>query len=255
VTSWTIERVEEVESTNRSLKAAARSGAVDRTVLLAAAQSAGRGRSDHGWTSPLGGLYASVLLRETPRPLLPLLAFVAGEAVMRSLSSLRFSVGAWLKWPNDVLIAPPGESDPVGKAGGILVESVSSGAHVSYAVIGLGLNLLTEADDLPGDLDPPAVSFRSFQEEVPDPEFFLQVFLGHLGDVLMQYAAAPAALVQAVEKRLAWRGRQVTVDHLTEGRLSGTLWGLTPEGNLRLDTAGGERILEAWNVEGLRLAS
>lgn len=254
MTSWTLEHHGRIKSTNDLLKERARLGAADRTVLVATEQSEGHGRGGHDWTSPPGGLYASVLLREVPGPLAPLLAFAAGEAVMRTLSSLRIDTPVWLKWPNDILIAPPGTSGPVGKAGGILVESVSSGERLAYAVVGLGLNLHTEAEDLPADLDPPAVAFTSFQAQVPERSLFLDVFLGHLDEVLHQFAVAPNRLVQAVERRLAWRGEKVALVHASEGALTGILWGLQPSGALRLDTATGEQTLDAWDVRDLRPA-
>ena len=54
----------QVESTNASLSRLARSGAPEGTVVLAEAQTAGRGRLGQPWFSPPGvNLYCSIVLR------------------------------------------------------------------------------------------------------------------------------------------------------------------------------------------------
>ena len=101
-------------STNADALAAARLGAPHGSVYFADEQTAGRGRSDHGWHSAAGeGLYVSVLLRpQIPAmrlPLLPLAAGLAAADAIRAVSGL----AADLRWPNDLLVGPR-------KAGGIL---------------------------------------------------------------------------------------------------------------------------------------
>jgi BirA family transcriptional regulator, biotin operon repressor / biotin---[acetyl-CoA-carboxylase] ligase len=122
-------------STNSDALAAARRGAPHGSVFFADEQTAGRGRGDHGWHSAGGeGLYVSVLLR--PRvtavrlPLIPLAAGLAAAEAINAAASLTVD----LRWPNDLLIGPR-------KTGGILVEAHSEGSSVSYAVVGIGLNV------------------------------------------------------------------------------------------------------------------
>jgi BirA family biotin operon repressor/biotin-[acetyl-CoA-carboxylase] ligase len=122
-------------STNSDALAAARNGAPHGSVYFADEQIAGRGRGDHGWDSAAGeGLYVSVLLR--PRvaaarlPLIPLAAGLAAAAAIGAVSALKVD----LRWPNDLLIGPR-------KTGGILVEAHSEGSSVSYAVVGIGINV------------------------------------------------------------------------------------------------------------------
>jgi BirA family biotin operon repressor/biotin-[acetyl-CoA-carboxylase] ligase len=47
-----------------------------------------------------------------------------------------------LKWPNDILLEGK-------KAGGILIETGLSGDQVDYAVVGIGLNVNLDADQIP----------------------------------------------------------------------------------------------------------
>jgi BirA family biotin operon repressor/biotin-[acetyl-CoA-carboxylase] ligase len=135
-------------STNADLLAAAGAGAPDRTVLVAEQQDAGRGRLDRRWTSPPGaGLTFSVLLRASDVPLarwgwLPLLA---GLSLVRTIRELT-SVHAALKWPNDLLLGPP---DAPKKGAGLLAEVAANGASGPAVVLGVGLNVRTEPDELP----------------------------------------------------------------------------------------------------------
>ena len=122
-------------STNSDALAGARSGAPHGSVYFADEQIAGRGRGDHGWHSAAGeGLYVSVLLR--PRiaaarlPLIPLVAGLAAAEAIGATAKLTVD----LRWPNDLLIGPR-------KTGGILVEAHSEGSSVSYAVVGIGINV------------------------------------------------------------------------------------------------------------------
>src|SRR5207248_3097660 len=91
-------------STNADLLDRAAGGAPEGSVLVAEAQTAGRGRMGRGWLSPPGAaLMFSVLLRPAAVPpgrrgWIPLLA---GMAVVSAVAVT--GLDARLKWPNDVL--------------------------------------------------------------------------------------------------------------------------------------------------------
>jgi BirA family biotin operon repressor/biotin-[acetyl-CoA-carboxylase] ligase len=131
--------VAETASTHDDLLAAARRGAAEGTVLVAEAQSAGRGRMGRIWVSPpRAGLTFSVLLRPAAVPIarrgwLPLLAGVAVAAALRGQAG----VDARLKWPNDVNVDGA-------KLAGILAEQAGDAI-----VVGAGINVSTTRDELP----------------------------------------------------------------------------------------------------------
>ena len=138
---WTeIRVVAETGSTNDDVAALARAGAPAGLVLVAEAQTAGRGRLDRTWTAPArSGLTFSVLLRPASIATdrwgwLPLLTGIAVATAVREVAG----IDAVLKWPNDVLVG--GE-----KLAGILVQRVEPDA----AVIGIGLNVTATTDQLP----------------------------------------------------------------------------------------------------------
>lgn len=125
-------------STNADLLAEARTGAGEGLVLVAEAQTAGRGRMGRRWISPPGrALTFSVLLRPAVQAGLlgwvPLLAGVAVASALRQTAG----VDTRLKWPNDVL------ADGA-KIAGILAERWGSAI-----VVGTGINVLQQRGELP----------------------------------------------------------------------------------------------------------
>jgi BirA family transcriptional regulator, biotin operon repressor / biotin---[acetyl-CoA-carboxylase] ligase len=137
-------------STNTDALATARAGAPHGSVFFTDEQTAGRGRGGHDWQSAAGqGLYVSVVLRPSitaqDMPLIPLVAGLAaaqaiGIAAVREVD---------LRWPNDLLIGDR-------KAGGILVESKTESGALSFAVVGIGINVHQRSFD--PDLSTPATS-------------------------------------------------------------------------------------------------
>jgi BirA family transcriptional regulator, biotin operon repressor / biotin---[acetyl-CoA-carboxylase] ligase len=130
--------VEETGSTNADLLSQARSGAGEGLVLVAEAQTSGRGRMGRRWISPpRRALTFSVLLRPTvPAGLLGWVPLLAGVAVASALQRTA-GVDARLKWPNDVLVDGA-------KIAGILAERWGNAI-----VIGTGINVLQQRGELP----------------------------------------------------------------------------------------------------------
>lgn len=114
----------------------------DFSVLTAAFQNAGKGRSGRSWLAPANSsLFVSVLLKPQGIPVskfswLPLLA---GLAMTNAVNAILPSQAATLKWPNDVLIGDE-------KISGVLSELVGD---LSGVVIGAGLNVSQAQSELP----------------------------------------------------------------------------------------------------------
>lgn len=142
-----IEVVDRLPGTNVALRSRADAGAREGLVLIAQAQSAGRGRGGHSFYSPPGGLYMSILLRPEigARQAVGLTA-MAAVAAARAAERL-CGVPITIKWVNDLW--KNGK-----KVCGILTEAaldLESGM-LDYAVLGLGFNVAAPADGWPEDL-------------------------------------------------------------------------------------------------------
>lgn len=123
----------ESPSTNDEAKRLARLGSPEGALVVAGAQTGGRGRFGREWESPPGGVYASFVLRPAlpPAAIAPLSPVIALGAA-RGLRALGVPVG--LKWPNDLLLEGR-------KLGGILLEMSAEADRVEWLVAGIGINM------------------------------------------------------------------------------------------------------------------
>ena len=212
----------EVGSTNDVAAALAASGAADGTTVLAGRQTAGRGRRGRVWHSPPGtGLYLSTLLRGPQSPLLTLLAGVAAAEAVRA----EVGLAADLKWPNDVVLAPPGgvRASRIRKVAGILTERLQADAGEG-AVLGIGLNV--RRGGYPPELEGQAVALEEAAGRAVDRGPLLAGVLAGLrrwGEVVA--AGGSARLLErwrrlspsASGARVSWDGPRARRDGRTAG--------------------------------------
>lgn len=140
----------QLDSTNRLAKELAAEGKPAGTVVLAASQSAGRGQYGRAFTSPVGGLYFSLILEPVlPPERLPLATLATGIAC-RNVLHQGFQLHPEIKWPNDVYLGGK-------KIAGILCETVlmpQFAASTAKVVIGVGMNVNTVRMDYPEEIQP-----------------------------------------------------------------------------------------------------
>lgn len=130
-------------STNTAARQLALDGAPHGTLVVAGAQTAGRGRLGRSFESPAGkGLYMTVLLR--PQLSAAQAQAVTGSAAVAVCRAVQARCGLELsiKWVNDLFYRGK-------KVCGILTEAAAdleTGA-VEYLAVGIGLNLTASAAD------------------------------------------------------------------------------------------------------------
>ena len=231
-------------STNDWLKARARQGAPEWSVVIADAQTAGRGRHGHAWESAPGNLHLSVLVRPQGDAAtwgrLPLLA---GLAVAEAIAGL--GVEPALKWPNDVQVADR-------KVAGVLVESTSAGGALESAVIGVGINVAS----VPAGLDAEARTHAACLAEMMTAPDLPEIAAAVLARMRVWYhrlaADGSGDMIAAWRARaLPWWGRHVEAkagDDVLRGRAidvdeSGALVLLRDDGTTFLVHAGEVREL------------
>lgn len=226
---------ESTASTNLVARGLARAGAADGTVVIADAQTAGRGRLGRQWFSPPGtNLYLSGVLRPGISPgVAPQLSLVAGCAVVAAIEGMT-GVRAALKWPNDVLIEGR-------KVAGILTEMDSEADRVAFVIVGIGVNLNVTMRELRGPVGETATSLAT----VTRRRIARAAFAGRLLDELERryrrfLAAGFGALRSEWESYSALTGREVTVAG-PDGERRGRVLGVDDDGALRLG-GGGETV-------------
>jgi len=219
-------------STNDTAKALGFRGAPEGSLVVAEAQSAGRGRLGRDWLSPPGvGIYASLLLRPPLPPTdLPRITLTAAVSVIRALSRAT-GVSAGIKWPNDLMV---GEK----KAGGILTEMETESDQIRYLVVGLGLNVNNA--DFPPELATVATSLwretgRAFLRAP-----IVRAWLEEFEDLYQRFLAQEfSKILEEWKQHTVTLGKWVTVRQGLQ-ELEGLALEVAPDGALLLKTAAGE---------------
>jgi BirA family biotin operon repressor/biotin-[acetyl-CoA-carboxylase] ligase len=220
-------------------------------VVVTDRQTRGRGRLDRTWLSEPGkDLTFSVLLRPSLAPaqaqLMSLAAGLAVAEVLEGRLGLRGTVG--LKWPNDVLLDGR-------KVCGVLVEGSLDADRLHWVVVGVGLNVNSQASRWPGNAEsakaqewkgrPRPVSLAEYLGRPLERAPLLAGLLAGLGERCAKLGTPPAT---AEALLAAWRERDVLLGQAVEVATSrgeavllGTAVGLGPEGQLLVRETGGKR--------------
>ncbi|MRS12794.1 MAG: biotin--[acetyl-CoA-carboxylase] ligase [Actinobacteria bacterium] len=224
----------EVTSTNDDAKRLARARAPEGVSVVAARQTAGRGRLGRVWESPAGGAYVSCVLRPAiaPAEAAPL-SLVVAAGVARGLRAA--GVDAGIKWPNDLMLDDR-------KLGGILLEMSAEADRVEWVVVGCGINV----GAAPG---PDGAFVREAVSGARVAEIAAAVLDGIAAGYreFLQDGFGPARVEVLARDTLA--GRPVTVrDAAGVIVAEGVAAGVSDSGELLLDGAGGQFRVAAGEV-------
>jgi BirA family biotin operon repressor/biotin-[acetyl-CoA-carboxylase] ligase len=239
---WTVHHFPLLPSTMDEAARLRASGAGARTVVVADAQSAGRGREGRAFSSPEGGLYASLLVAaeagDLPGPLVAASALAVAEGLEQAAG-----VVCTLKWPNDVWIGGK-------KVAGLLLE----GAAGTLVSVGVGVNVLGVPRDLPEDLRRTLTSLDVEARRPVAREQVLVAILARLDRRLadLRSSAARASVAEDWSRRLALKGERVSWTEAGR-RHTGRLLGADLESGLDvLDDVSGRRRLRGEHVQDVR---
>jgi BirA family biotin operon repressor/biotin-[acetyl-CoA-carboxylase] ligase len=206
----------EVSSTMDVAHAAAARGAPAGTVVLADAQTAGRGRGGRRWASQAGGgIWLTLVERPTDPSAIEVLSLRLGLGAAAAVEPFA-EESVRLKWPNDLYL---GER----KLAGVLVEARWRDGRPEWVAIGFGMNVLAP-DDMPQ-----AAHLRAGVRRAD--------VLAGLVPALRSAAAARGPLTAAELRAFAERDR--ALGRRVIAPLAGRVVGLTPAGELRVEAADG----------------
>jgi len=212
-----------IDSTNSEAKRTALSHgsqcSFEPTLLIAKAQTLGRGRMGRRFVSDLGGIYMSlVYVTENPLSDAVSITTAAAAVVAEAIESV---VGApmKIKWVNDIY-------NDRGKVAGILAETVSVG-ECTAVIVGIGIN--SGASDFPEEIQ----SIASSIGELDGKEGLL---IAKIADGLLSCAQNPRdrSYMTAYRERFMLAGK--TVDLIIGGERmgSGRVVGVDDNGGLLL---------------------
>lgn len=229
----------EIGSTNDRAAELAEAGAPEGTSVVAASQTAGRGRFGRTWFSPPGaGLYVSVVVRQ--RRAASLLTLAGGVALAEGISTAT-GLRVEIKWPNDIVVE--GGLGRRRKLAGILAEASTGVEGLQYVVLGFGINMGPAAY-------PPEISDRATSLELElgrpvDRGLVLSECLAALAEQVgrLSLGESQSLLDQWLSLSPSAQGSTVEWD-TPEGPKKGRTGGIDPDGALLVRTsAGTERIL------------
>ena len=226
---------ETIDSTNNWVLAEIGNGRDQPFVCLADHQTKGRGRRGRHWLSPPGAnIYLTLAWRfELPPHELGLLALAQGVAVLNALKRIGIA-DAWLKWPNDVLVAKD-------KIAGVLIETRGVSAAACNAAIGIGLNYhMPETIVADSSLDWTDI-VGVLEEPVPERNLVAAMLLHEMVDMCRRYQQKAMAIYSELESDLVGlNGRQVAVRRENLDETTGIVLGIAQTGELRLLVEGKE---------------
>jgi BirA family biotin operon repressor/biotin-[acetyl-CoA-carboxylase] ligase len=239
-------RFDSLPSTNLEAARRAVAGAAEGLCVVAAEQTAGRGRLQRQWVSPKGaGLYFSIVLRpqfdQSAWPLLTLMAAVAVHDALLAACTLETDI----KWPNDILVNEK-------KLCGILAETVETSLGRAV-IVGIGINL--ENSSFPTEFERVATSVEVAANQKPELELVLTDLISALAshyESLQEPDGAEEILREWCAHSSYAEGKRIKVTESNES-FAGTTRGLEPDGALRVETDDGEiRIVRAGDVTAVR---
>lgn len=207
-------RLEEVGSTLDVAHRLAAAGAHAGTLIVADAQTAGRGRMGRSWRSERGaGIWLTLIERPRDPSGLEVLSLRVGLVLAPALDAFA-AERVRLKWPNDLYV---GER----KLGGVLIEARWREQSLEWLAIGVGVNLRPPASE------PNAVGLRA---GVPRDDVLDRIV------PLIRGAAAQAGPLGR-DELAAFADRDMAAGRRCVEPVMGTVRGISPSGALVVEVA------------------
>ena len=243
-THWTVFDVEQTVSTNEDLKILARKGAPHGQVLLAKAQTGGRGRMGRSFFSPgETGLYLSFLLRpDCPASECGKITQTAAVAACRAAQSF-CKDPIRIKWVNDLY-----RKDK--KICGILTEGEThpETGKLVYAVVGAGFNLCPPKEGFPAELQ----TIAGTVQDIFDPTLRLRLAAAFLNEwEVLQPLPFSEILEEYREKSLLTGKRVISPTGAFSG--TATVLGIDGDGGLILQMEDNSLRTLTWGEVSVRL--
>jgi BirA family biotin operon repressor/biotin-[acetyl-CoA-carboxylase] ligase len=233
-----------IDSTNAALRAEA-AHLASGSLLLAEAQTAGRGRRGRTWASPFAAGFLGSLFWRFERGLADLGGLSLAVGITLAEAWRAHGLDVRVKWPNDLWIDGS-------KLAGLLIEAGGEFHGPSHVVVGLGLNIALPAG-LQSALDQPVTDLAAHLPMPMSRNMAVAICIDALFAALDEFSRAGfAPFVPRWAAVDALADRPVTVHEATTTWV-GIARGIDDRGRLQVDTDGRLRCVDAGEVS-IRLA-
>ena len=224
----------ETDSTNSQALNWVSCGAPEYSLVIAEAQTAGRGRNGRRWvTTPGSSLAVSVVLHPSAweRKKLGLFSLLGGFSVLKVLEKL-YHINAQVKWPNDVLIENK-------KTAGVLAESLWQGENLQGLVLGIGINLMMPSIPSQDLLMFPATCIEAHTKDRINPVETLAYLIEAL--IELRESILSPIFIRQYEIALAYKDQLITLDAGKGEIYSGFLRGIDTQGRIIIQITDGTK--------------
>ena len=226
----------QVDSTNKYAKEYIKE-IRDKTLIYTNMQTSGRGRLERKWNyNGRDNVYASIVLKpgneikDVYSNLTQYLCVVLAEVFEE------YNVVPNIKWPNDIRINGK-------KISGILAEAVTSKDGLEGLILGFGVNLNCEQEDI-DKIDQPATSLNLETGMVIDKEIFINKVINKFCLRYNRFIEEGFLLIREdYIRRAEFLNTLVTV-RVFDKEISGLVMGITEQGGLKIvDKDNKEQVL------------
>ena len=223
----------QVTSTNAVAFRLARRGEQEGAVVLAEAQTAGKGRMGRRWESPAGAnIYLSLILRpHIPPSNMPLITLMTAIACAQAIEEVIGRLPE-IKWPNDLLFSGK-------KIGGILTEADMEMDAINFVVVGIGINVNMRRRAFPAAIRDTATSLREESGKEISRIHLIQAVIRQMErwyDILAR--GQGNAIRERWQELARIKGKQITVKFMHD-IVQGTARGLDEDGALLVESDSG----------------
>jgi len=212
-------------------------------LVLAATQSAGRGRGTNSWWSTTGALTFSLVVDPSELSLsakrMPLMSLAVGVAVRRVLAAMIQNGVVSIKWPNDILLNER-------KVCGILTEQHAVNGR-PLVIIGVGINVNNAMHGAPDEVRQRATSLFDATGDSVDLTTLLIAVLNGIENALAELCDASNVLLAELNRHSILNERTVAIQ-VGDDRRSGVCQRINEHGALVLQSASGVETLISGTV-------
>jgi len=202
-------------------------GTPDGTLILTDNQTNGKGRRQNKWVStPDKSLTFSFILHsELELEKMGLLPLLTGISIVKGITAAT-AIQTGLKWPNDIMLNEK-------KMGGILIESKQT-EHGLGVVVGVGLNINENAQDIPHTLRNNAISLAMFSKQTHSREQILSAILNEFETL---YNNQMDSIIPLWTDHCIHQDREVSF-HSEKGKQKGIFQGISSQGHAEIQING-----------------
>ncbi len=207
-------------------------------LIIAETQDKGKGRGEHSWQSPRGGLWFTYATKWTAIPAPVVSRFMHYVAALAALTALEEStaLSVSIKWPNDLIYAGK-------KLGGVLIDLIPMGEV--FVLFGIGINTNNHSPLLNDSRKLAAISIRDISDQSIDNELLAQSIILELRKMLLSISQGNFEDIRRrFNDKLFLKGEVVK-----SSQVKGILRGVDPEGLICIVQSDGMRVFDIGEIE------